>query len=97
MPLTVDSVVVSTEEQVSADLDGEAVVLGLAKGIYYGLDEVGARIWALVREPRTISDIRDSIVTEYDVEPDSCLRDLIQFLEGLETEGLIRVSGGQDS
>ena len=43
------SVVVVTKDQVSADLSGEAAILNLKSGIYYGLDNVGARIWTLVQ------------------------------------------------
>jgi hypothetical protein len=42
--ITVNSIVVVTKEQVSADLSGEAAILNLKSGIYYGLDTVGASI-----------------------------------------------------
>jgi hypothetical protein len=95
VPITVESVVTATKEQISADLQGEAVVLDLTKDVYYGLDEVGARIWALIREPRKVSEIRDAIVAEYDVDQETCQRDLIGFLHSLEGEGLVVVSAGE--
>ena len=45
------SIVVVSKEQVSADLAGESVVLHLKNGVYYGLDAVGTRIWALINTP----------------------------------------------
>lgn len=94
MSITIDSVVSATKEQISADLQDEAVVLDLTKNMYYGLDEVGARIWALIDEPMKVSEIRDAIVAEYDVDEETCQRDLIGFLDSLEVEGLVDVSGG---
>ena len=88
------SVVVAAKDQVSADLDGEAVVLGLDKNMYYGLGAVGSRIWELVGESRTVVDIRDAIVAEYDVDEATCQRDVLRFLEQLEAEGLLVVSDG---
>ena len=59
--ISVQSVVSAFPEQVSCDLLGEAVILDLRKGIYYGLNEVGAQVWALIQQPRTISEIHDAI------------------------------------
>ena len=97
MSVSVDSTVVAAKTQVSADLQGEAVVLGIEKGVYYGLDEVAARVWELLREPRQVSVIRDAIVSEYDVDVATCQRDLLDFLNRLEAEKLIEVSYGQSS
>ena len=92
MPVSISSVVVATSDQVSAGLKEEAVVLGLKRGTYYGLDEVGARIWDLVHEPMKVSDVRDTIVAEYEVDEETCLRELLDFLTKLEAEKLIEVS-----
>lgn len=40
--LSLDSIVAVTPEQVSSELSGEAVILSLKDGVYYGLNEVGA-------------------------------------------------------
>ena len=52
MPITRDSCVVVSDEQVSTSLGDETVILGMDDGVYYGLDAVGARVWALVASPR---------------------------------------------
>jgi len=71
-----DSVVVACEGNISYDLAGEAAVLDFKSGMYYGLDEVGARIWKLIAELRTVGEICDVILAEYDVEPDVCSANL---------------------
>jgi len=88
------SIVVATRDQVSCDLAGEAAILNVKSGVYYGLDPVGARIWNLMQEPRAVAEIQDTIVGEYDVEPDRCARDLVGLLEKLLAEGLIEVKEG---
>jgi hypothetical protein len=92
MSLSVDSVVVAAREQISADLEGETVILGIDKALYYGIDEVGASIWKLLKEPVPVGAIRDRITEEYDVDSATCERDVIAFLERLEAESLIVVS-----
>ncbi len=89
-----DSVVVACEGNISCDLAGEAAVLDFKSGMYYGLDEVGARIWKLIAEPSTVGEICDTLLDEYDVEPDACERDVIALLGELAAKGLIEARDG---
>jgi hypothetical protein len=86
-----DSTVVAAKDQVSSDLGGEVAILDLKAGVYYGLDAVGARIWSLIQEPRTVNEIRDILLEEYEVEPEHCERDLLALLRRLADEGLVEV------
>jgi len=85
------STVVAAKDQVSSDLGGEVAILDLKAGVYYGLDAVGARIWSFIQEPRTVNEIRDILLEEYDVEPERCERDLLVLLRRLADEGLVEV------
>lgn len=85
------SVVAAVKEQVSCDLAGEAAILHLGSGTYYGLDAVGARIWALVQQPTRVDRLRDVLLAEYDVVPDRLERDLTALLQDLAAQGLIEV------
>jgi hypothetical protein len=89
--VTTNSIVVAAQDQVSSDLAGEAVILNLATGMYYGLDDVGARIWGLLQQPCSVNMIRDAIVGEYEVDPDHCERDLLALLQELAAAQLIEV------
>lgn len=89
--LSLDTTVVRSPDQASADLGGEAAILNLKDGVYYGLGAVGARIWELIEEPRTVRDVRDTLCAEYDVEPDRCERDLVALLKELAEHDLITV------
>ncbi len=96
-PLKLDTVVSVSREQSTADLGDEAVILGLAKSQYFGLDGVGARIWQILHEPRTVAEVRDLLLEEYEVEAECCERDLLVLLEELRGEGLLRVTAQADS
>jgi hypothetical protein len=82
---------VAAKDQVSSDLGGEVAILDLKAGVYYGLDAVGARIWSLIQEPRTVNEIRDILLEEYEVEPERCEHDLLALLRRLADEGLVEV------
>lgn len=85
-----DCIVAVTDEQVSCEMEGGQVILNLADGVYYELDGVGARIWELLQEPRSVDALRDAIVAEYEVESAECERDLRDLLADLARYGLIR-------
>ena len=89
--LSVHSIVNVSPEQVSCQLGDESAILNLKNTVYYGLDPVGARVWNLIQQPKSISELRDALVDEYDVEAERCERDLLDLLERMRGEGLIQV------
>jgi hypothetical protein len=91
-----NSVVAATKEQVASDLAGEVILLSLQTGQYYGLDQVGARIWELVQRPTRVADIRDAIVREYEVDLEQCEHDVLVLVRELVTEGLIEVKDASE-
>ena len=78
------------EEVVFRDLSGEAVLLNLETGTYFGLDPVGTRAWHLVTECGRLERVFERLLAEYDVEPDALRADLIALFEQLATHGLVR-------
>ena len=83
------TVIVASERAISSELAGEAAIIDFQSGSYYGLDEVGATIWKLIAEPRTVSEICDAVVAEYEVDPEVCERDVLALLGKLAASGLI--------
>ena len=89
--LYLQSVVVAASEQISCPLGEESAILNLKNSVYYGLDPVGAYVWKLLREPRSVRELRDALLAEYDVETQRCEQDLLELLEKMRLEGLIEV------
>ena len=89
--ISMRTIIVAAPEQVAADIAGEVAIINLNSGMYYGLNAMGARIWALIQEPRKVDEIRTVIVKEYEVEPERCERDIVSLLEELAAAGLIEV------
>jgi hypothetical protein len=90
-PLCVQSVVVAAHEQISCSLGEESAILNMKNSVYYGLDPVGAQVWKLLREPKSVAELRDALLDVYDVEAARCERDLLELLEKMRGEGLIEV------
>lgn len=88
------STIHQAEGQLSCDVAGEFAVMNLKTGTHYGLDQIGARIWTLIQQPKTFEQIRDTIVAEYDVDVARCEADLLALLRKLKAEGLIETREG---
>lgn len=87
--ISLETVVVASKDNVSCSLGEEAAILQMRSGVYFGLDPVGARIWNLLEQPRSVEELLAKLITEYDVEPKRCEGDLLALLEKLRAEGLI--------
>jgi len=86
-----DSIVNVTQVQVSCEVHGETVILHFDSGNYFGLNDVGTLTWKMMAQPRSVSELRDAILREYEVEPEQCERELLDLLEELRERRLIEV------
>lgn len=69
--------------------DDELVILDLAKGEYFALDRVGARLWAGLESGKSIEEIAREVVSEYDVPLDRALTDLVALGNEFVHQGLM--------
>lgn len=69
--------------------DDELVILDLAKGEYFALDQVGARLWAGLEAGRTVEQIAQEVVGEYNVTLDQAMADLVALGDDLVAHGLL--------
>lgn len=88
------SVVAAIAEQVSCELDGETIVLAIDSGKYYSLNNVGARIWGLIQIPISVADLSHTLMHEYEVDAETCMREVLALLHRLAENRLIAI---QDS
>jgi hypothetical protein len=74
------------------ELRGESVLLNLDSGRYFGLDEVGARMWAALTTAASLQAAYDTLLAEYDVEGQRLMRDLRLLVEKLVEHGLLKLT-----
>lgn len=79
-------------DALSQEVDGETVLLDLNSELYFGLDEVGTRIWQLIQEVGDLPAVYDIMLDEYDVDGEKLKKDLDLFVARLAEAGLISVS-----
>ena len=77
-------------EVLSQTIDREAVLLDLKNELYYGLNEVGARIWQLLQKDNSLEQIKEVLLEEYDVDETLLQKDLDTLVSALKQADLIR-------
>ena len=83
-------VVTPTEDVAFREIDGEAVLLDLASGTYFGLNEVATRAWTLLVEGQSLGSVAVQLEREFEVAIDVVQRDLDVWLGQLVEKGLMR-------
>lgn len=86
-----NSIVQQMDNIVASEIDGETVMMSIDSGSYYGLDPIGSRIWALVENPMKVADLINVLTNEYDVDQETCEKDVFLFLNGLHNGKILRV------
>jgi len=75
---------------VSADMDGERVMMSLDHGTYFGIVGIGGTIWDLLAEPRSVAEIEAHVMAGYEIDAETCRADVAAFVADLERNGLVR-------
>jgi Coenzyme PQQ synthesis protein D (PqqD) len=87
--MDLNQVITLSPDVISQEVSGETVLLDLNSENYFGLDEVGTRIWQLIESSGKLQDIYDTLLAEYEVEADQLLEDMEQLLGDIEKAGLV--------
>jgi hypothetical protein len=89
--ISLDSRVRIGPDAVFRELDGEAVILNLETGLYFGLNDVGTRIWRLLEADGHLRRVAEALRDEFDATDDQVGRDLLALIEQLRAKGLLHV------
>lgn len=90
-PLTVNATVARVDEIITAPLGEDLMMMSVAQGAYFGLDEVGATIWSHLAAPIVVADLCAALQAEFAVTAEQCQADVVAFLTALRDAGLVHV------
>jgi hypothetical protein len=77
------------------EIDGDVTMMSVETGRYYSLRDVGARIWALLEQPRSPEQICNQLMVEYRVDRERCEGDVINVMQLMASEGIVERVGVQ--
>ncbi len=72
-------------------LEGECILLHLDTGFYYTLNPSGRFLWESLDGQKSVAQIHQALLEEYEIDGDSAKRDLLQIVDDLIKEDLISV------
>ncbi len=78
------------------ELDGESVLLNLDNGRYYGLDEVGTRLYELLTTSSSVEAALTAALEEYEVGEGALRGDVSALIARLVDEGLLEIADGEE-
>ena len=78
-----------SEEILFTELESDVVMMDVREGNYYGLEGPAARIWELLDVPKSIDEICNALVLEYEIEVAECRADVIAFAQQLQERNVI--------
>jgi hypothetical protein len=87
--ISLDRTIRVSDDTVFRELGGEAILLQLEAGMYFGLDPVGTRLWQLMAARGNLRDVFESARDEFDVDPATLERDLLALATELAGKKLI--------
>lgn len=79
----------ANESVVSADLDGETVLLNVETGVYFGLDPVGTEIWKVLEKGATEDEVVVRLGEIFEVDADQLRDDVRDFVTQLQDKQLV--------
>lgn len=86
-----DLMVRRTGEMIETEVDGELVALHVDNGTCYGFNGTATRIWALIEQPKRLSELKEALLREFDVDPSTCEAQLKELLDELAADGLVEI------
>ena len=87
--MTADMWISRREGLIQAEVDGELVALHIDNGTCYGFNVTATRIWSLIEQPRLFSELKEILLGEYDIDSDTCEKQLGEMIAELERDGLV--------
>ena len=90
-PVDISTSVVPSPEVLVQELDGEAVLLNLESERYFGLDDVGTRVWQHLLEHRRLDQVCAELLKEYDVDESTLRADVLRLVQELIEAGIVSV------
>ena len=88
MAVEISDVVERNETILFTDLDDTVVMMDVDEGRYHELDPVGATI-RTCSTARPVAGLCEALVAAYDVEPEVCRRDVLEFPNEIEDMGIV--------
>lgn len=78
------------EQIIDGELDNQQVMMHIDKGMYYGLNPIGKRIWDMLKEPKSFEEMTQILLQEFEVSEQQCRKEVQDFLDDAIKKDILR-------
>lgn len=91
-PITLETKVAQSQDIMASSVDSEVVMANISTDKYYGLNPVSTRIWQLLEQPKSLVEVCDVLVEQYDVDKQICQNDVLTFVRKMVDEQILELA-----
>lgn len=91
LKITTETVIRRVDATLTSLLGNGTVVMNMDDASYHELNLTGTRLWALLDEPIVVSELCNTLTTEFAVSEEQCLQDIYRFVENAMTQDLVEI------
>lgn len=99
LKVCLEDVYAPSEDVVARDIQGEFIIIPITSGIgdledaIFSLNPTGRAVWEKLDGKRTLNKVKESLLEEYDVQPDNLEKDILGLTKGLVKRKMLIVCG----
>lgn len=86
--------IVISKDILFREIEGEAVLLNIRTGVYFGMNPVGTGIWRIMEKKKNLEDVLESMLENFEIDRKTCEQDLAEFVGRLEKNDLVSIENG---
>ena len=87
--MDLSTVLSKSPDAASRTYDGQATIVLPSRAEVKVLNEIGSRVWDAIDGRRSLAQILDTLLAEYDIPREEALRDVLDFVGELRTQGMV--------
>jgi coenzyme PQQ synthesis protein D (PqqD) len=76
----------------TAEVDGEVVMMSIEQGRYFGLDDIGSDVWKRLDQPCSFATLIDRLVADYDADRATIAADVEALLGRMAAQDVVRLA-----
>jgi hypothetical protein len=91
-PVTDATIISRSPNVLTAEVDGEILMMSIERGGYFGLNNVGSDIWRRLDPPCSFAELLDKLAAEYQATKATIAEDVRAWLARMAAEDIVRLA-----
>jgi len=89
--LSLNQLIQRNTDLIHANIDNETMLMSLSNGEYYGMNDIGSKIWELLENSMSVAELISELTNIYELTAKQCEQDIQPFLTSLHDKDIIEL------